>query len=209
MTNIKAIIWDIGGVLSASPHAAVAAYAAEVGSTNEIFRNAVFGPRDHDTDHPWHRLERGELELKPALELISADLAEQGIDADPFGWLAHARDQAYDTGPLIDRITELHGAGMRHVVLTNNLAAFKDGWRSLVPIELFEFVVDSHEVGLRKPEAAIYELVLERLGLPAEEAVFLDDTPENVTAARALGIAGIDVGPDPLVTLAELNALLD
>ncbi len=208
MTKIKAIIWDIGGVLSPSPHAAVAAYAAEVGTTDAIFRLALFGPRDHDTDHPWHRLERGELELNEALALISTEFEAQGIEADPFGWLAHARDQEYDTAPLIERITELHAAGVRHAVLTNNLAAFKDGWRKLVPIELFELVVDSHEVGLRKPEAAIYEFTLERLGLEAHETIFLDDTPENVTGARDLGIVGIDVGPNPLETLAALNDAL-
>jgi putative hydrolase of the HAD superfamily len=82
-------------------------------------------------------------------------------------------------------------------------------WRSLVPVdELFDAVVDSSEVGMRKPNPAIYHHALEQLGgIAPEHAVFLDDSPGNVEGARRAGLQGILV-TDPLDAVAELDALL-
>ena len=83
-------------------------------------------------------------------------------------------------------------------------------WRAMVPVdELFELVVDSSDVGVRKPDPAIYHLALEQLGgIPPERAVFLDDFAGNVDAAIALGIHGILVGDEPATSLTELDRLL-
>jgi epoxide hydrolase-like predicted phosphatase len=70
-------------------------------------------------------------------------------------------------------------------------------------------VIDSSEVGLRKPDPRIYELTCERVGVEPTAAVFLDDNVENVAAARALGIESVLVPPDPLVTIAELDQILE
>ena len=82
-------------------------------------------------------------------------------------------------------------------------------WRAKLPVdELFETVVDSAFVGVRKPDPEIYALVLERLGLPAEACVFVDDLPRNVEAAAALGFATVRFH-DTEQAIADLDALLE
>jgi epoxide hydrolase-like predicted phosphatase len=88
---------------------------------------------------------------------------------------------------------------MRLGVLTNNVAEFRERWRSMLPFdELFDDVVDSHEVGLRKPNPAIYQLALERLGAEPGRSAFLDDVPTNVWAAEGVGMLAVVVDEDPL-----------
>jgi len=94
--------------------------------------------------------------------------------------------------------------------VTNNVKEFGDGWRALIPVdELFEFVVDSSSVGVRKPDSRIFEIALGHLGeLAPHEVVFLDDYQANVDAARSLGLQALTVGPDLLAVIAELDELL-
>jgi putative hydrolase of the HAD superfamily len=78
-------------------------------------------------------------------------------------------------------------------MLTNNVREWEPRWRSMLPVdEIFELVVDSAFVGMRKPDAEIYDLTLDRLGSPAPETcLFVDDIEANVEAARALGLAAV------------------
>ena len=85
---------------------------------------------------------------------------------------------------------------------------FRALWWELLPFtELFDDVLDSHEVGLRKPNPAIYRLALERLGVEATRAVFLDDVQSNVDAATAVGLHGILVEVDPTSAVAAVRSL--
>ena len=102
----------------------------------------------------------------------------------------------------------LHERGVRFAMLTNNVREWEPLWRAKLPIdEIFETVVDSAFVGMRKPDPAIYALVLERLALPAADCVFVDDLEVNVDAARALGFAVVH-HRETETTIAELDALL-
>jgi len=86
---------------------------------------------------------------------------------------------------------------------------FGDTWRSTFPVdELFPIVVDSSEVGMRKPDPAIYEHACARLGVAPDAAVFVDDVEENVTAAAGVGLETVHFGPDPRASLADLDAIL-
>jgi putative hydrolase of the HAD superfamily len=79
-------------------------------------------------------------------------------------------------------------------LLTNNVREWEPLWRSMLPVdEIFELVVDSAFVGMRKPDPRIYELTLERLGggLTAADCLFVDDVLVNVEAARQLGMTGV------------------
>jgi putative hydrolase of the HAD superfamily len=97
---------------------------------------------------------------------------------------------------------------MRLAMLTNNVREWEPLWRSKLPIdEIFETVVDSGFVGVRKPDPAIYAIVLEHLALPAEDCVLVDDVAVNVEAARALGFATVHFR-DTDQAIAELDALL-
>lgn len=71
-------------------------------------------------------------------------------------------------------------------LLTNNVAEAE--WRSTFPFEHFDVVIDSSEVGIRKPDPRIYETLIDRLDKPAEAIVFVDDLPENLPPAAGLGI---------------------
>jgi putative hydrolase of the HAD superfamily len=110
---------------------------------------------------------------------------------------------------VVDRIRTLRDEGYRVGLITNNVREGSATWRALIPVdELFEVVVDSSEVGMRKPNPAIYHHALALLGgVEPSAAVFLDDSPGNVEGARLAGLAGILVD-DPDVALLELDALL-
>ena len=84
----------------------------------------------------------------------------------------------------------------------------RGGLRPALLEELFDAWVISSEVGLRKPDPAIYELAAERLGLPPAACVFVDDLPGNLKPARALGMATVLHRGDAEATLAEVRALL-
>src|SRR5262249_25661262 len=104
----------------------------------------------------------------------------------------------------------LRARGLLTALVTNNAREFSRGWRAMIPIaELFDAVIDSCEVGVRKPDPAIFSLALRELGgVAPEHAVFLDDFPGNVAAARRIGMHGVLVDDDPTRALAELELLL-
>ena len=96
--------------------------------------------------------------------------------------------------------------------MTNNLVEFRDSWRSLVPVDdLFDVVLDSSEIGIRKPDPRIFEQALLALGeCPPDRAVFLDDYVGNVDAARALGLHAILVPEqERSKAMAELFELIE
>ncbi len=103
----------------------------------------------------------------------------------------------------------LHGRGYRMAILTNNVREWEARWRAMLPIdEIFELVVDSAFVGMRKPEPEIYELLLAQLGVEAGTTVFIDDLEVNCDAARALGMNAVHFQSNEQ-TIAEVEALLD
>ena len=90
---------------------------------------------------------------------------------------------------MIAFMRELRARGLRLAICTNNVREWEHRWRAMVPVpEVFDVVVDSAHVGMRKPEPGIYELTLERLGVAAGDALFVDDVEINCDAAQALGL---------------------
>jgi putative hydrolase of the HAD superfamily len=110
---------------------------------------------------------------------------------------------------VVDRIRTLRADGYRTALVTNNVREIAGQWRQIVPLdELFDVVIDSSEVGMRKPNPAIYLHTLELLGeVEPDRAVFLDDAPGNVEGARRAGLLAILVD-DPAAAVAELDAVL-
>ena len=105
---------------------------------------------------------------------------------------------------------QLKTDGMATALVTNNAAEFRDHWRNAIPLDdLFHHVVDSSEVGLRKPDPKIFELALEHLGASAANTLFLDDFQGNLDAAAQLGIRGILVETDYEPALEAVRRLLD
>ncbi len=210
--TMEAVVFDFGGVYTASPFAAAADVGVAVGLDAETAVTLLLGPYDLDTDHPWHRAERGELDLVQCRDEVLAHARESaGVDLDLWD-LFRVMGERMDgvRTEVVDATRAARAAGLRTGLLTNNVLEAREFWRPLLPLdELFDDVVDSCEVGVRKPDAAIYRLALERLGVnDPTSAVFLDDWPGNVAAARRIGMAGIVVGEDPTPALAELAALI-
>lgn len=208
--RVEAVLFDFGGVFTGSPALAVEEVGREIGVEGERLIEILFGPLDFDSDHPWHRLERAELSLAQAREDVMRFAAEQGATVDPFQVFARIAVKRTTHASLADRVRTLRSDGYRTGLITNNVAEFSQGWRSLLPVdELFEVVVDSSEVGMRKPSPEIYRLALEQLGgIAPERSVFLDDFLGNVRGAKKIGMHGIHVGPDPLETIRNLDAFL-
>jgi putative hydrolase of the HAD superfamily len=205
---IDAVLFDFGGVLIGSPFAAIGAVGEAGGHDAAEVLEAMMGDYATDTDHPWHRLERGEIGVAEYGEFVRRQLAERGMELD-FSALARLYRDLGIHHDVVDAARRLRARGYRTALVTNNVREFGDSWRALVPLdELFDVVVDSSEVGMRKPNPAIYHHALELLGgVAPERAVFLDDAPGNVAGARAAGLHAILV-EDPAAALAELDALL-
>ena len=110
---------------------------------------------------------------------------------------------------MVARVFDLRAAGYRTALLTNNIREFSDGWRAMIPADdMFDVIVDSSAVGVRKPDHRIYRMALQQLGVEPSESVFLDDVAGNVEAARAVGMHAILVEDDHVGALAELERLL-
>lgn len=213
-SSIDVILFDFGGVFTASPFEAVVKFSAGLGMAPVQLTDIVFGSYHADTDHPWHRLERGEISLDQARQIILDGCQPGEVEVDIYQvFAAMADDMSGDRGvnhQLVEYVTQLSGSYTLGIV-TNNLKEFSEAWRSLIPVaELFDFVVDSSEVGMRKPDPAIYHHALAQAGLDNPgRALFLDDYPGNVDAAAALGIQALHVDGDEHKTIRDLQQLLD
>jgi putative hydrolase of the HAD superfamily len=211
--TVEAVLWDVGGVFVPSPFSHMRSFGPELGVDGDRLIELVFGPYHEDTDHPWHRLERGEATFDDTNTALAVAAAAEGVELDPVALLMRMGEGG--TARLVrDEVVaaaqRVKADGYRTAIITNNIREFREGWGSLFDVDsVAEFVIDSSEVGLRKPDPAIFHLTLERLGgIAPERAVFLDDAPGNIVAAAALGIHAILVEDDPTSALAELIDLL-
>jgi len=198
---ITTVIFDFAGVVTSSPWGAM----TEAGG-GDI--ELLIGPYHEDGDHPWHRVERGELPIAEWATEVAALGAAAGVEVDFTPLQALLGEMTVHT-QVVDHIRGLRAEGYRLGLITNNVREGSATWRAMVPLdELFDVVVDSSEVGMRKPNPAIYLYALDLLGgVDPSEAVFLDDSPGNVDGARRAGLHAIHV-EDPDAALAALDVLL-
>ena len=207
--RIEAVIFDFGGVFIPSPFPYFETIGLEMGAGPGQITEIVFGSLYEDGDHPYHRLERGEIPLQQARdEIISRGREMYNLEVDIFQLFG--RMSAGVHLELVDRVRGLKREGYPTAMITNNIREYTTEWRAPMPVEeLFDLVVDSSEVGMRKPNPAIFRLTLDRLGgLPPGRTVFLDDTEGNVNAARSLGMRAVHVRGDISEAIAERDALL-
>jgi putative hydrolase of the HAD superfamily len=145
-------------------------------------------------DHDLHLLETGRLtEAEYLARLCERHAAAGHPPLDP----AVARRMLLGRpllacDEMVAAVRRVRTAGYRTGLLTNTAREWGATWRRVVPLdELFDVVLDSSEVGLRKPDPAIYRLACERLGLAPAECLFVDDLECNVAAARGLGMEAL------------------
>jgi len=211
MTPVEAVIFDYGGVISVSVFHDLAPLDDELGVPRGSVHRLMFGSPD-DPHAEYHRLETGEITLTEyldSLERRAPEILGRSLDLEMYVRFTAERPLQVQW-PMVHRVRELRGEGLRLALLTNNAKEFSDSWRASFPVaELFADVIDSSEVGMRKPDPRIYELTCERLGVSPQAAVFLDDNVENIDAASALGIDTVLVGTDCLRAMANLDAILE
>ena len=198
MADRNGLIVDYGGVLTSDPFASFEAFCAAERLAPDTVRDRL--RNDPEARDLLARLETGAL-TAPEFELAFGGLlgvAHPQLLQRMFGGMEP------DTA-MIDGVRDLRRSGVRVVLLSNSIGNGYD--RDLLE-ELFDAWVISSEVGLRKPEPAIYELAAERVHLPPERCVIVDDLPGNLKPARALGMATVLHRGDAGATLAEIAALL-
>jgi putative hydrolase of the HAD superfamily len=202
---VDTVIFDVGGVLARTGrHSDFSRRFPDIDADAVV--RILLGDYAEDGDHPWHRLERGEITLEENRRLNKAALQEAGIELPPPPPGGAPMIDFVINEPVVQLARDLKAAGVRLGVLTNNVAEFCDRWRAMLPFdELFDDVVDSHEVGVRKPNPTIYQLALARLGAEAGRTAFLDDVASNVTAAEGVGMRGVVVDEDPLPAVATVR----
>lgn len=204
---LRAVLWDFGGVFSTSPFDAFARYEREHGLPEGFLRRV--NTIEPDTN-AWARLERAQ---------ISADEFDTAFEAEAraLGHAVPGRDVVKllfgEIRPAMVEALRRCSKVFRTACITNNFGdvgpatvspAREAEWREVAG--LFDFVLESSKVGVRKPEPEIYRMACDRLGVAPHEAVFLDDLGINLKTARALGMKTIKVG-DPAVAIAELEAV--
>lgn len=205
--GFRAVIFDLGGVVMASPIDAFREYERRVGLPHRFISEVIVGG---DDDSAWSRLERGELALDEFAVAFEAECAAAGQTVRGADMLATLQGSGEARPGMLEAIGRIRAAGLRTAALTNNwVTEDQSSMKERVPVlaELFDIVIESWVVGLRKPDPRIYELVCEKLGVAPTEAVFLDDLGVNLKPARAMGMTTIKVA-DAETALAELEAVL-
>jgi putative hydrolase of the HAD superfamily len=208
-SQIKAIVSDFGGVLTTPLVGSFMAFQDETGIATEDLGKAMQVVAEADGEHPLYALERGEITEVAFLEKIAGGL-EPLVGHRPE---MHRFKEIYfralnPNPPMIELMRELKDEGFRMAMLTNNVREWEPLWRSMLPVdEIFELVVDSAFVGRRKPEPEIYRLTLERIGLPAEACLFVDDVEVNCEGAREIGLNAIHFRENAQA-IAEIRAAL-
>jgi putative hydrolase of the HAD superfamily len=200
MADRVGLIVDYGGVLTTDVFASFRTFCDAEGLEPDAVRDRFRS--DPEARELLAGLETGTLavaEFEPRfaalLEVASERLIERllgGMEPDT---------------AMLDGVRAARRAGARTGLLSNSWGAATAYDPELLE-ELFDAWVISSEVGLRKPDPAIYELAAERLGLPPAACVFVDDLPGNLKPARALGMATVLHRGDAAATLAEAGALL-
>jgi len=196
-------MFDFGGVISSSPFEAFAHLEAERGLPPDFIRTV--NATDGDAN-AWAQLERGEVDLDTFGVLWSAEARALGHELD--GRLVLERLAGEIRPQMVAAIRACRSA-FKTACLTNNFTRAEAVLSAEVAAiyALFDAVLESRVLGVRKPDPRFYELACETLGVEPSECVFLDDLGVNLKPARALGMHTIKV-TDPDAALAELEALL-
>lgn len=209
--SIEAVLWDFGGVILSSPFEAFNRYEAELGLPRDFVRsvNAI-----NPDNNAWALMERSEIDLDQFCVRFEAEAAAQG------GTLSGQRILALLSGEIRPQMVEALkrvAARFRTACITNNMPAghgpamMRSGAKAEAIgqiMALFEHVVESSKLGMRKPDPRIYAHACQLLGVAPQRCVYLDDLGINLKPAKAMGMATIKVS-DPDQALAELETLLD
>lgn len=185
---VGALVFDWGGVMTVSVPEFVGAWLHAEAVDREVYGRIMrdWMGRDALPDNPVARLETGELTVTEFERLLAAELiTTSGARIEQDGLLRRMFGGATPDPVMVELVRKARAAGLHTALLSNS---WGEGYPSDLLIELFETVVISGRVGLRKPDERIYRHTLDQIGVPAGRAVFFDDAPVNVEAAQAVGM---------------------
>lgn len=190
MSRIEAIITDFGGVLTSPLQESFVGVLGTAGISLEELGKAMVAVTERQGSNPLIELETGRVSEQAFMDALADELSTQRgsrVDLDGFGerYFQHL----HPNDALIDYMRALRERGYRLAICTNNVREWEARWRAMLPVdELFDVIVDSAQVGVRKPEPRIYEITLERLGTAPQATLFIDDVELNCEGARKVGI---------------------
>jgi len=202
---IEAVIFDFGGVITSSPFEAFARFEAERGLPADIIRRTN---AENHFDNAWARFERAELDIDAFDALFAQESLALGAEVRGRDVVALLSGEIRPE--MVEALRRIKGA-FKTGCITNNLPANaigSAGGRSLYVAEvmaLFDHVIESAKIGLRKPDPKIYALMTEALSVDPQNCIYLDDLGVNLKPARAMGMTTIKVS-DAAQALAELEA---
>ncbi|MBM7862349.1 HAD family hydrolase [Lentzea nigeriaca] len=185
---VDALVFDWGGVMTVSVPEFVGAWLHAEAIDRDVYNRIMreWLSRDARPGNPVFRLETGELSVAEFERLLAAELiTTSGEKVDETGLLRRMFGGATPDPAMVELVRKARAAGLHTALLSNS---WGEGYPKDLLIELFDTVVISGRVGLRKPDERIYLHTLEQIGVPAGRAVFFDDAPVNVEAAHAVGM---------------------
>jgi putative hydrolase of the HAD superfamily len=206
----EAVIWDFGGVFTSSPFEAFNRYEREQGLPLDFIRT-VNATNPHN--NAWALFERSEIDaaafdLKFAEEAAALGHPVRGRDVLPL--------LSGDVRPgMVRALKTCKSAGLKVGCITNNvmtgegagMASSREKAAEVAEImALFDQVIESSKVGVRKPDPRIYQMMCDRLAAAPAACVYLDDLGINCKPAAALGMTAIKV-VDETQALADLSRL--
>jgi putative hydrolase of the HAD superfamily len=186
---ITTVVSDLGGVLTTPLLDAFIAYQDHCGIELMEFWTAMGEITTSSGANPMGELECGRITETEFIDALGSQIARQigrPVDIDDFSevWFSHLHPNV----AMLELMRTLKRRDYRMGLLTNNVREWEQHWRPRMPIdEIFEQVIDSGFVGMRKPDPEIYALTQQRLGVPGAEILFIDDVDVNIAAARAAG----------------------
>jgi putative hydrolase of the HAD superfamily len=192
---IRAVLFDFGGVILSSPFEAFAHYEQLNGLPDGLIRQ--LNATNHE-NNAWAHLERGGVDIEGFAELFEDEARQAGYDVDAHAILSLLSGEIRPE--MVEAVRRIKERGLGLAVLTNNFAPPPGAERSLEResalaevMALFDHVVESSKVGVRKPDPRFYELACDTVGIEPSEAVFLDDLGINLKPAKAMGMTTIKV----------------
>jgi putative hydrolase of the HAD superfamily len=196
---IKAVCWDFGGVILSSPFESFAAYEQRKGLPKDFIRtlNAT-----NPEANAWSKLERNEVPFEEFCELFEAEARGAGGEVDAREIMTTIQGEIR---PQMVEAVRRCKERLKTALLTNNWVSPEGSHDPHDVLHLFDVIVESRQVGVRKPDPRFYQRALELLDIQPHEAVFLDDLGVNLKPAKAMGMTTIKV-IDPDDALDQLEA---
>lgn len=204
----RGLLVDFGGVLTPPITGGIAAFEQASGLPEGLVHEVIAEAyADGDDGGPIGLVERGEVEVAEFERLLAARFADHGHRVEPSGLVARLFGPLVVDGGMWEVVDAARRAGVRTCLLSNSWGTGIYDHDRLAAI--FDALVISAEVGVRKPQPAIFEIAAERIGVGLEGCAFVDDLPQNVRAAEALGIHGVHHTGDTVATARSLSTFLE